>query len=154
MPYGASYGRVRMERGDPFLGGLVKMVAGPILSAGKALIQGKSVRRAVAGSLGLGGVAAAIPRVVSKYAGPVAKSVGIGAAGAAAFEAGQKIGSMIDFPGFGGRKKHRSMNPTNVRALRRSLRRIDSFRKLVKRVDCLDPPRRATRRRSACKKCG
>lgn len=39
--------------------------------------------------------------------------------------------------GFGG--KRRSINPTNVKALRRGLRRVEGFRKLVKRVDKLLP---------------
>ena len=48
--------------------------------------------------------------------------------------------------------KRRRMNPANVKALRRSARRIESFHRLCKRVDVLRPHGQ-TRRRSKCATC-
>lgn len=48
---------------------------------------------------------------------------------------------------FGAGSRRRAMNPTNVRALRRSLRRVEGFKKLVKRVERQFPAMRTARPR-------
>lgn len=51
-------------------------------------------------------------------------------------------------------KKRRTMNPANVQALRRSLRRVDSFRNLAKKSGALPAARRLPAQRShRCDKC-
>jgi len=57
----------------------------------------------------------------------------VGSAGQALFGTG-KVGGMMGF-----QKKHRSMNPANIKALRRSMRRLEGFGKVVKRVHKMLP---------------
>lgn len=79
---------------------------------------------------------------ILKKVGPIATGVG--------------VGMLVDEFGRPVRKKSRRMNPCNDKALRRALRRIESYDRLRKRVDkslrkaC--PPRRAARPATrACK---
>jgi hypothetical protein len=99
----------------------------------------------------IGQAAASSIPVVGNVAGEIYSQVG-GAKAAAAAAAGAGPGDFA-FPGgapmgFPGMKGHgfghrrRSMNVTNVRALRRSLRRVDGFQKLVKRVEKMFPKMR------------
>lgn len=149
MPYGASYGVSRYQMGDPFLGGIlggiVKTVGGAVVRGAGALISGKSVRKAVMGAApralpavagGAAAVAGRIPRIVRAAGGAVAAG--------AAFEAGSRL-----VGGGGERKRYRRVNPANVQALRRAIRRMDGFRKLAASVNtCSCAPKR--KRRRAC----
>lgn len=150
MPYGASYGVSRYQMGDPFLGGIlggiVKTVGGAVVRGAGALISGKSVRKAVfsgaqralpAVAGAAGAAASRIPRIVRAAGGAVAAG--------AAFEAGTRlIGG-----GGGERKRYRRVNPANVQALRRAIRRMEGFRKLAASVNtCSCAPKR--KRRRAC----
>lgn len=111
-------------RGDPFIGGLV----GAVATAGRTLLP------KLAPIVGLGKKAApalgAIPtiakspivRTAGKVAGTAATAVTLGMAG-------REIFGGEDAP-----RKRRRMNVTNVRALRRALRRAEGFEKIAQRT--------------------
>lgn len=81
---------------------------------------------------------------------------------AAALGGKKPRGGTLRLPGMGGGR--RTMNPANVKALRRSMRRVEGFQKLVKRVNKMFPkiargysssssapgPRRARGHRASC----
>jgi len=52
------------------------------------------------------------------------------------------------FPEGGGRRRHRRINPTNVRAARRAVARLRGTMKLLHRIESLLPKRRAAGKRS------
>lgn len=157
MPYYGNYAgdyRTYGYGGDPgflkSIGKLLKKVAPIALGA---ITGGGSIAAAgMAGKVGLPMIKKALPAVIGKATqvgrkmAPIAipTAVGVG------------TGMLIDQFGRPVRKKSRRMNPCNDRALRRALRRIESYDRLRKRVDkslrkaC--PPRRAApRARPVCK---
>lgn len=138
-------------RGDPgfgsFFGGLFKKAVGFIPGVGPALSAmipsgGGAASRAIARVapgpiMNVGGqVMRRVGRAIIKHpvlSGAAAAGV-IGAGGVAAGRASR--GMMA-----GGGRRHRRMNVTNVRALRRSIRRAQGFAKLAKRVLHFTSPR-------------
>jgi hypothetical protein len=129
-------------RGDPgffsVLGGLAKKAVGfipgvgPALSAGLETLTRKTASSAIvkagSGSL-LKRVGAGAKQVIAKH--PVLSAAG--AAGAVGLAAGGVAGRMLRGHGGGG-KHHRRMNPCNVRALRRAIRRAHGFEKIARKV--------------------
>lgn len=86
---------------------------------------------AAAGSIPIaGGVASEVLRQINEARAGAGGGLDLGAASAT-------LGGGMRLPrgarGFGGGRRH--MNPTNVKALRRSIRRVEGFRHLVKRVE-------------------
>ncbi len=143
MPYGQSALRGSMQAGDPFLGSIVKGIGGFI---GKA-----------AGVVGgilpgpLGGAARIAGRLLGGGPKPVAPSMpGVGAFGAIRQRMMPGQPSMPLGTPYGARRRRR-MNPLNVKALRRSTRRLASFQREAKKVEKelrkLAPPRRGGARR-------
>lgn len=123
-----AYLREYQMAGDPFLGGLFKGIGKAVGFVGKA-----------AGILPGGGGASkkAIQEAVEAGLGKVAKSkvargaaVGVGAGLLGGVLAGRASRGAA---GMGGRR-YRRMNPGNVRALRRSMRRVNSFAKLARQT--------------------
>lgn len=173
MPYYRAAGD--FYRGDYYRGdfwssavGMVKNLAGPALSAiGTALggpvggllggtiggaIAGNSQAPAQAGAVqaaampSLPTIGGAIARVAKS---PAVRSVATGIGTAVAVDA---LGRLIDAAGNPVRKRHRSINVTNVHALRRALRRVDGFKHLAKKVGACPPHRRtAPAARGCCK---
>jgi len=140
--------RARRMMGDPFLGMTGKSVPMPKgLDIGAAMkgMFGK-IAPIAKGALSSGffGPAGALAGSLLPGAG---STISPGAAaslqrrGAAPTSFGPPIAAP-DFGGgggFGGGGKRRSINPTNVKALRRSIRRFEGFKNLVKRVDKMLP---------------
>jgi hypothetical protein len=127
MPYysAGDYYRGDYYRGDNYAaGGLFGTLGKIIGGVGKAVVKG---------GLGLltGGPAGAIRGVVSSAAeslrpAPVRMISGASSSSAAAY-----------LPGFGGEPglgRRRRMNPLNIRALRRAMRRAKGFEKQARRV--------------------
>ncbi len=102
------------QMGDPFLGALI----GPAVRAVGGLVG------RVTGGAGLGGL---ISRARSVLATPVGAAV---AGGVAAGGAGALAGRLLR-GGRGEARRYRRMNVGNVKALRRSIRRVGGFRKLA-----------------------
>lgn len=110
-------------RGDPFLGlGPILGVAGKVLGKGIKLLKGGKAKKAVQAVVG------AVKKVAGKKA---TQQVALGGGAAAATELllrrkGAGVGMV------GGRR--RSMNAGNVKALRRSMRRVEAFATLAKKT--------------------
>lgn len=113
-------------RGDPFIGGLVRMGL-PIARK----LAGKALGKLTGGRLiGAGGAKAAAKKIL----------IGAGSAGGGI----AAIRQLKDIPGpfqnpFGGRggasgRRYRRMNAGNAKALRRAFRRIDAFTKLAQKA--------------------
>lgn len=122
-------GRMVQYQGDPFLGGLV----------GKAVAWGaKKIGQA---ALGIGR-ASRTPGVV----GGAVRGARTVAGGAILGGIGAKIGGRL-MGGRGDSAGHRRMNAANVKALRRAIRRVESFHKLATSAvhvrSCIAPKRRA-----------
>jgi hypothetical protein len=120
-------------QGDPFLG------MAPAAAAAAAPAMGKALR-------GLKGAAAGIGSWLGSAAGKQALGKLAGVFGMGGPGALPKLSpgiTGISLPGAvgagGGGGGRRSMNVANVKALRRSLRRLEGFKNLVKRVDKLMP---------------
>lgn len=109
-------------RGDPFLGlGPILGVAGKVLGKGIKLLKGGKAKKAVQAVVG------AVKKVAGKK---VTQQVALGGGAAAATELllrRKGVGGMV-----GGRR--RSMNVGNVKALRRSMRRVEAFATLAKKT--------------------
>lgn len=84
------------------------------------------------------------PRALGALGGPV--GAGITAASIA-------IPAAVSYFGSDGKKKRRSMNAANVSALRRALRRVDSFRNLAKKSGAMPAVKRFPAQRG-CASCG
>lgn len=130
-----AYLRHYQAKGDPFLGGLFKLAKGVV---GKGLklagIGGGPSASSIAEKLaqrmgsmpGVGAVKGIASKAISKVPGG-AKGAAVAAAAAAA---GLTVGEYLAQTGQ--RRSYRRMNPGNVRALRRSMRRVQSFAKLAR----------------------
>src|SRR6267142_5004837 len=136
------YYRGDYYQGDPgffgFIGKALKGIAGTILCGGagtKTIIQSPAVtgivKRLPAGIRKVGPMILPAIRKIGK-GGAIAGAVGV-AAGA--------LGERAYMGGGGGGRRYRRMNVTNVRALRRSIRRCAGFAKLAKRVIRFTSPR-------------
>ncbi len=142
----------RGTRGDPgffsFLGGLAKTAAGFIPGVGSvastALAKiipggGGALARSGIGTMakaGLGKMAASkLGRAVIKH--PVLSAAG--AAGAVGLGAGALAGRMGRHAVSG--RRRRRMNPCNIHALRRSIRRAHSFSRIARKVLRFTSPR-------------
>ena len=141
----------RGYRGDPgffsFLGGLAKTAAGFIPGVGgvasKALALiphgGGAIAKSGIGTMakaGLGKMSASkLGRAVIKH--PVLSAAG--AAGAVGLGAGALAGRAMGRGG--GMRKRRRMNPCNIHALRRSIRRAHSFSRIARKVLRFTSPR-------------
>lgn len=150
-------------RGDPgifgFLGKAVGAVAGAIPGVGTAvkiaggLLGGIGTRKVAtstirrvggavartgvsAGALGPIAAAATIPPLVKQGAGILAKGVGAVATGYGIGKGIEAIGGL-----FKGKKKYRRMNPTNPRALKRAIRRVERFGEVARACGYSRPPR-------------
>jgi len=137
-------------RGDPFsIGGLL---SGIVKGAGK--LVGRVAPVALSAFPG-GGALVKVAKVGGGLIGKVLKSKGARvAAGVGVGVAASAIGTRIGSPGglFGGGeggRRSKRMNPANVKALRRAVRRMEGFQKLAKSTGCLPKPAR----RSVCRTC-
>lgn len=116
-------------KGLQAVGGIVPGVGGALTTLGEKLATRGAktgIVRVTEGAGSLAKVTAGVKTVVAKH--PVIS--GLGAAGviAGAAVAGRRLLK-------GGReRKHRRMNPCNVRALRRAIRRAHGFERIARRV--------------------
>lgn len=90
-------------------------------------------KRARGGGIDFGGIA----RGAASSAGALLGKVAHGDLAGALSQ--QMAGTKFAFPGKGGGGGHRRINPANAKALRRSLRRVEQFGHLVKRINKLLP---------------
>src|SRR6267142_4826366 len=144
MPYYmGDYYQGDYYRGDPgffsFIGKAIKGVtglAGSVLGLG----GGKSAVTAAAAPGALVKVSGGL-RKIGPIVLPAIRKIGKGGAiaGVAGAAAGA-LGTRALMAG-GAQRRHRRMNVTNVRALRRSIRRAQGFAKLAKRVLRFTSPR-------------
>lgn len=149
-----SYYQGDYYRGDPgffsFLGGIAKKAVGFIPGVGPALstaieaitprASSGIVRVAESGNLAgkLARVSAGAKQVIAKH--PVLSAAGAaGAIAGAGALAGRALGRRGMVPGM---KRHRRMNPCNVRALRRAIRRAHGFERIARRVMKFTSPRK------------
>ena len=125
MSYGGGYGR---RSGDPFLGGLVKGVlgigsmlpgVGGIASKARGVLFPSTVRPAFGGGMPM------MPGGSVPGGGKIVKVPGIKGVGQRIVPGGA-TGYQIEG------QRRRRINPTNPKALRRAIRRTDSFVKLAK----------------------
>lgn len=130
-------------RGDPgffsVLGGLAKKAVGfipgvgPALSAGLETLTARKASTAIVKATEGGAlkkVTAGVKTVIAKH--PVlSAAAGAGAIGVATGAAGTALARRMRG---GGMRKHKRMNPCNVRALRRAIRRAHGFEKIARRV--------------------
>lgn len=139
--YMGDFYRGDFYRGDPgffsFLGKAIKGIAGSVLGFGVPAAP-KVLALPGAGAIArVGGITKRVGRVVMKH--PVLSAAGaagtIGALGAGISAAERARG----VPG----RRRRRMHVTNVKALRRSLRRVQGFAKLSRRVLHFTSPRAA-----------
>lgn len=140
-------GQSNYSRGDPFLGALIggaaKALGGKALKwAGKQLF-GSPTRAAVTTAIGTSLIpTGAVPQAAPIQIGPVGINPGAMLPGGVP---GLTFGPI--------RKKYRHMNPLNPKALKRALRRAESFEKFARRtVNALrSGPKKfkSTRRRSS-----
>lgn len=150
--YSGRGGYSRM-RGDPFsIGGLLSgIVKGGAKLLGKAAPVALSVfpggGAAAKIAKGVGGKLFGVLRGASK-----SKAARV-AAGIGGIAAGTYIGEKLAGASFGGgRVGGKRMNPANVKALRRAIRRMEGFQKLAKSTGCLPKaPRRS--RPGVCRTC-
>lgn len=138
-----SYYRGDYYRGDPgffsFLGGLAKKAVGfipgvgPALSAGIDTLTAKKASTAIVKATETGAlkrIGAGAKQVIAKH--PVLTAAG--AAGAIGVAAGAGGATLARHMRGGGGRRHKRMNPCNVRALRRAIRRAHGFEKIARRV--------------------
>jgi hypothetical protein len=118
--------------------GIGKVAAGV---AGIPLPGGKP--KALPGGSVVGGGIMQKMQAISPRVGSIIKKLPKGAIGAAGAAAGAVAGGLIvdQFGNVVGRRKRRRLNVTNVKALRRSIRRCTGFAKLAKRVLRFTSPR-------------
>jgi hypothetical protein len=130
-------------RGDPgffsVLGGLAKKAVGfipgvgPALSAGLEAITARKASTAIVkagGTSMLKRVGAGAKQVIAKH--PVLSAAG--AAGAIGVAAGAGATRLLRGGRGGGMRHHKRMNPCNVKALRRAIRRAHGFERIAKKV--------------------
>jgi len=130
-------------RGDPgffsVLGGLAKKAVGfipgvgPALSAGLESLTAKKASTAIVKASETGilkKISAGAKQVIAKH--PVLSAAG--AAGAIGVAAGAGGAALRRRMAGGGMRKHKRMNPCNIRALRRAIRRAHGFEKIARRV--------------------
>lgn len=145
MSYGGSRLTASAQIGDPFLGGLIKGVgklagklggllpgpAGVIAGGVGGVLAGKKTRSRVASVPGAGFIEVNPPMLGAPGAG-----VRVGRVGTT----GQ--------PGMP-KKKRRRMNPTNIKALRRAVRREEAFIRAAKKTGLVTVPKAKRVRRAA-----
>lgn len=124
-----AYLRQYQMAGDPFLGGLFKGIGRVAGFIGKAtgILPGGGVSKSAVKEA----VEAGLGRVLKS---PAARAGAIGAGvGAVAGAIGGRV-SRAEREAMGMPRRYRRMNPGNVRALRRSMRRVNSFAKLARQT--------------------
>jgi len=104
---------------------MTPQIAGPGIAAATSMI-----RFLVAQKLGLKSIPSLqrvmqMVRQMSKYLSPAAVAVALGL----------ELGQLATIIAASNRRKRRHVNPANVKALRRSMRRLGSFQKLASRVN-------------------
>lgn len=102
----------------------------PQIATGGAMPAVRMTLFTIAQTLGLRGVpslqrAMSMVRSMSKYLSPAAVATALGL----------EIGQLAALIAASNRRKRRHVNPANVKALRRSMRRLGSFQKLASRVN-------------------
>ena len=105
-------------------------VATPVMAGGAVMAATSLIRFTIAQTLGLKAVpslqrAMQMVRQMSKYLSPAAVAAALGL----------EIGQLATLIAASNRRKRRHVNPANVKALRRSMRRLGSFQKLASRVN-------------------
>ncbi|SRR5712691_3228793 len=142
MPYymGDPYG---MARGDPgflsFIGGLAKRVVGAVVPGAGAVMAGVGAlakRTTPVAMTRIGQASERVAGIVRRRPGAaigVAAGAGAGMAGIAAEVMGGRgrPGRMARMPGM---RRRRRMHVTNMKALRRAIRRAHGFAKIARRV--------------------
>ena len=150
MPYGRSRLTAAAQIGDPFLGGLVRGIGGVL--GGGLRIASRLLPGPIGGIAGIAGgiLAGGRPsRIQQVLPAPqvLIPTAGIRRAGSPRLPGGGRQASRI--PGEPGRR--RRMNPLNVKAVRRSTRRLAAFQREAKKVEkqlrkIAPSPRRSSRR--------
>jgi len=142
MPYGRSRLTASAQLGDPFLGGLIRGIgraAGGFLRGGPLGAVGALLPRPG------GGRPAPAPVAPPASMFPQFPSPIRGRPGSLRLPAGRPATRLPGEPG-----RRRRMNPLNVKALRRSTRRLAGFQREAKKVEKqlrkIAPQRRSTRR--------
>lgn len=149
--YQGDFYRGDYYRGDPgffsFLGGLAKSAVGMIPGVGglASTVLGKVTQKALPGAMAGGGRMTAITTGIGKM---IAKHPVISGAAAAGMIGGasritKRAGKMHILGG--PVKKHRRMNVTNPRALRRAIRRTHGFARLAMRTIHIVHPKKRGR---------
>lgn len=116
------------------VGGAAKKALGRATRWATRQALGSGARRAVATTAAgaVTGVAAAgLGRVVNRFGGGGGQGGGNFGPDLNPFGPDQRTGA---FFGFGGRKKYRRMNYLNQRALKKSIRRVQGFEKIVRQA--------------------
>lgn len=146
-------GQVASPFGIPQFGGVRTTAAAPVVAAGVAAGAAAAFR---VGTVALNTVVAAM------------RSAGVRATVTKAVAFVRRFGpqaAVTFFAGFAGTElanravleaafiKRRRMNPGNTKALRRSIRRVQSFHRLCKRADVIAGPRRRRSPARACNVC-
>jgi len=136
------YGQMRGDyyrgdyyRGDPFLGFLGRLIGG-VTGLGGLFSKGGSAMKPISTAIEKVGP---IVTKLGKHKGALMGGAGA-VAGIEAFKHRKKLEHMV---GMGG--KHRRMRVTNVKALRRAIRRTHGFAKLAMRTIHLVHPKKAVR---------
>lgn len=145
MPYGRSRLTASAQMGDPFLGGLIKGA----LKIGGRLIGGTPVGAAA------GTIAGAILGRKTKGRVPQVQVQAVPGAGIVTKVPGVRGAVQRAIPGGATgfecqpRKKRRRMNPTNVKALRRAVRREEAFIRAATKTGLVAVPKAKRVRRAA-----
>ena len=150
MPYGRSRLTAAAQIGDPFLGGLVRGIGGALgggLRIASRFLPGPigGIAGAVGGLLRGGGAPSRIQQVLPAPR-VLIPTAGIGRAGSPRMPGGRPASRIAGEPG-----RRRRMNPLNVKAVRRSTRRLAAFQREAKKVEkqlrkIAPSPRRSSRR--------
>jgi len=149
MPYGRSRLTASSQMGDPFLGGLIKgigKVAGKVLGttplgAAAGTVAGAIFGRKTSKAAGV----AVVPGAGRVQQIPVVNVPGLKGAAQRAIPGGA-TGLMV---GGEPRKRRRRMNPTNIKALRRAVRREEAFIRAAKKTGLVTVPKAKRVRRAA-----
>lgn len=137
-------------RGD-FLGSLGSVI-GRVASAGLARLEGViSGTPAAAATTAIARMAPRVGTIVRGVGGAIQRHPVLSAAGAAgvvgALTPRAPRAAIAEVPGGVGARRYRRINVCNIKALRRSLRRIHGFAKIARRVYHVSHPRPGTRTR-------
>jgi len=142
MPYGRSRLTASAQVGDPFLGGLIKGI-GKVASKVGGLLPGPAgILVGGAGGL-LAGKKRSLPGVGS-FA-PTRRPIDINLP----FSGRPGAGITVLGGGEPQKKKRRRMNPTNIKALRRAVRREEAFIRAAKKTGLVAVPKAKRVRRAA-----